>query len=252
MAKAQTISTKIEHLHKKGVATKKQRGSVLLREKLRDDIMWLDIEPCTALDEVALAKKYEVSRTPVREALLLLEREGYVQFLPNRTTIVAPLTMSNIPAMFDTFLLLARSTARAAAGGDLDEETLRSLVNVYRSDLSVGAIRSAFEAQITLYRLLAQAANNRFLAKYLLEVQDASIRLKQIYFFPNLTEETIRQSSSLLEAIVNAVIAADEEAADNAVVASILFESDKTLNSLGPKFGHLLDVTSPFMKDHSQ
>lgn len=223
---------------------KKKRGAVLLYEKLRDDIMWMEIEPGTVLDEVALAARYEVSRTPVREALLLLENEGFVQFLPNRSTIVAPLTMSNIPALFDTFLLLARATARAAAAGETDKEALHTAVEMFRHDLEAGSIRTAFEAQIELYRILASAAQNRFLAKYLLEAQTASVRLKQLYFFPNLDADSQAEAGRLLAGIVDAIVARDPDASDAAVVRSILFEADVVQKSLGPKFGHMMEISS--------
>ena len=60
-------------------ASKSKRGALQVHESLREDILWLRIEPGSALDEVALAERFEVSRTPIREALLLLSGEGLGQ-----------------------------------------------------------------------------------------------------------------------------------------------------------------------------
>lgn len=222
---------------------KKRRGALLVLERLREDIMWLAIAPGTALDEVELAAKYEVSRTPVREALLLLEAEGFVQFLPNRSTIVAPMTLSNIPAFLDTLLLLGRGLLRSAAlNGSADENTLRGHLATYCSRLGEAEIRPAFEAQLALYRHLAICADNRFLSKYFIEVQDASVRLKQLYFFPNLTEQDRDIARLEMGRVVDAVLQGNAEAADAAFVESVMFEARVVQNSLGPRFGATMDI----------
>ncbi|MCC0040259.1 MAG: GntR family transcriptional regulator, partial [Brucellaceae bacterium] len=72
-----------------------RRGALQVYDALREDILWVRIKPGSALDEVRLAERFKVSRTPIREALLLLSGESFVQFLPNRTTVVAPLLLNN-------------------------------------------------------------------------------------------------------------------------------------------------------------
>ena len=52
---------------------KAQRGAIQVYETLRDDILWLRIAPGSAIDEVALAARFDISRTPVREALNQLQ-----------------------------------------------------------------------------------------------------------------------------------------------------------------------------------
>lgn len=227
-------------------APRKKRGALMVHEWLREDILWMEIAPGTALDEVALAAKYDVSRTPIREALLLLASEGFVHFLPNRSTIVAPLTLHNIPALLDTFLLLSRGLVRSVAmTGAAQAHDLRGLVTRYGDGLAAGDVKVAFKAQLALYRHLAEHADNRFLEKYFLEAQDASVRLKQLYFFPTLAESDSRRAVKLLGAVVEAVTNGDPEASDSAVVKSILFEAEVVQRSLGPRFGHKMPIEIP-------
>ncbi|MCK0096714.1 GntR family transcriptional regulator [Yoonia sp. F2084L] len=229
-----------------GETPKKKRGALLVYERMRDEIMWMQIEPGSALDEVALASKYEVSRTPIREALLLLANEGFVQFLQNRTTIVAPLTLHNIPALLDTFLLLARGLLRSVAmNGTARPDDLSDFIETYRHGLAVNDTRGAFEAQLGLYKHLAALSENRFLEKYFLEAQDASVRLKQLYFFPDLTPLEQEKAVNRLRAVVDAVTQADPEASDVAVVQSIMFEAGIVQRRLGPRFGHKMSIVSP-------
>ena len=225
---------------------KKKRGALLVHERMRDEIMWMEIAPGSALDEVALAAKYQVSRTPVREALLLLANEGFVHFLQNRTTIVAPLSLDNTSALLDTFLLLSRGLVRAAAmAGAASRETLAGFVENYRCALESSDIKTAFRAQLALYRHLSDLARNAFLGKYVLAAQDACVRLKLLYFFPNLDAAEKGMAADYLHAVINAVIRCDTEAGDAAVVRSILFEMSVVQRSLGPRFGHVMKIGVP-------
>ena len=92
-----------------------RRGALQVYDVLREEILWVRIAPGSALDETALAARFEVSRTPIREALLLLAGERLVQFLPNRTSIVAHFSLDNTGDYLDTALIISRAMARAAA-----------------------------------------------------------------------------------------------------------------------------------------
>lgn len=223
--------------------SRKKRGALLVYEKLREDIQWLRLDPGSALDEVALAKTYDVSRTPVREALLLLENEGFVQFLQNRTSIVAPLSLHNQAAFLDTFILLSRGLIRAAAmHGTTQRDRLEGLVRNYASRLEADDVEGAFRAQLDLNRCIAKEARNRFLEKYFLEAQDASVRMKLLYFFPHLGAEQRKEAVARLQAIVDAMVAGDPDAGDAAVRDAILFESKVIQGGLAPRYGHEMAI----------
>jgi DNA-binding FadR family transcriptional regulator len=85
-------------------------------------------------------------------------------------------------------------------------------------------------------------SDNRFLEKYFLEIQDASVRLKQIYFFPNLSARDKDKAVNRLRAVTNAVSSGDPDASDKAIVQSILFEGAIVQRSLGPRFGHEMEI----------
>ena len=53
-------------------------GAKLVYETLRDEILSLTLDPGTALDETALAERFGMSRSPVREALIRLAGEDFV------------------------------------------------------------------------------------------------------------------------------------------------------------------------------
>ena len=65
-------------------------------QKLKAQIINNEIAPNSYLDEKALCQSLGVSRTPVREALARLERDGLVVFVPRRGVMVSELSLPTI------------------------------------------------------------------------------------------------------------------------------------------------------------
>ena len=63
--------------------------SVSVYETLKDQILHLDLLPGSSVSEIDTAEKYETSRTPVRDAFKLLERDGLLEIQPHIGTFVS-------------------------------------------------------------------------------------------------------------------------------------------------------------------
>ncbi|MCG5234171.1 GntR family transcriptional regulator [Xanthobacter oligotrophicus] len=72
-----------------------------LRLQIADDIVRGRLAPGTPLEEVEIAKRYGVSRTPVREALRDLAASGLVEARPHRSALVAQPSLERLRGMFD-------------------------------------------------------------------------------------------------------------------------------------------------------
>ena len=83
--------------------------------QIADEIVLGHFAPGTRLDEMSLAKRYAVSRTPVREALKQLEIMGFVESRLNRGSIVAAMSAEQVDQMFETIGELEAACARHAA-----------------------------------------------------------------------------------------------------------------------------------------
>lgn len=84
-------------------------------KKIADEIVLGRFAPGSRLDEVTLAGLFNVSRTPVREALKLLATQGLVVSRPNRGAMVAQMTPEQLNAMFEAIGELEAACARHAA-----------------------------------------------------------------------------------------------------------------------------------------
>jgi DNA-binding GntR family transcriptional regulator len=86
-----------------------------LRLSLADEIMKGDIAPGVSLDETSIARRFEVSRTPVREAIRLLAASGLVEVRPHRSAVVARPTDDRLLGMFEALCELEGLCAGLAA-----------------------------------------------------------------------------------------------------------------------------------------
>ncbi len=86
-----------------------------LAADLAEAILSGDFAPGSRLDEQALAQRYSVSRTPVREALRQLATTGLIEVRPRRGAIVAQVTPDQLEDLFVAMGELEATCARLAA-----------------------------------------------------------------------------------------------------------------------------------------
>ncbi len=215
-----------------------RRGALQVYDVLREEILWVRIAPGSALDERDLAARFEVSRTPVREALLLLAGERLVQFLPNRTSIVAHFSLDNAGDYLDTALIISRAVARAAAlSGRAEAAPLNELVQRFVQAVEDDDWEASLKSELEALRHLAGLSRNIFLSKFFDQVIDAGMRMRMLHYYPNASTEERRASAGRLEALAAAVLAGDAEASDRAIERMILADSAIIVRSLEPRFG---------------
>ncbi|HXV28973.1 MAG TPA: GntR family transcriptional regulator, partial [Sinorhizobium sp.] len=148
----------------------KETGSARVYKILRDDILRVQIAPGSSLDEVGLSERFNLSRSPIREALVRLSGEGLVQILPNRSIIVTPMEFDKMPEFLDALDLLQRVVTRFAAlhrtADDLrrirDAQTdfEREVGRALKTGDCIGMIEKNFE----FHMAIARACRNSYFA----------------------------------------------------------------------------------------
>ncbi|WP_205693911.1 GntR family transcriptional regulator [Croceicoccus ponticola] len=86
-----------------------------LAEKIEDIILTGELPAGSKLDEMVLARRFNVSRTPIREALRHLASTGMVDLIPNRGAFIATLTPEQLHEMFVAMAEMEATCARLAA-----------------------------------------------------------------------------------------------------------------------------------------
>lgn len=104
-------------------------------EELREDIMSCDLQPGEELREVALAEKYGVSKSPIRDALQRLEFEGLVEIAPRQGHRIVPISISDAEDILDLRETLETAATRRIAAHASDED-LATLDEFRTTDVS--------------------------------------------------------------------------------------------------------------------
>lgn len=173
---------------------------------LRDSLVEGRLQPGEILDDATIAQEISVSRTPVREALIQLEREGMVTTPPRRRPKVAeaqPDDLALIIAPLGTLHALAAQLAAPSATGD-DVAAMRAhnaeLLQAVRDD-DFGRARLA---DMAFHRVLVRRAGNRFLASSIESLEMHTSRVVSLYFRNRGPDgQSAREHDEIIQAAVD-------------------------------------------------
>jgi DNA-binding GntR family transcriptional regulator len=125
--------------------------------------------PGEVLSSVELARRFNSSRTPVREALMLLEQEGLVEIRARRRPRVAQPSLEDVQDIYQVRQNLLALGARLVVqrAGDDDIEEVGRRVREMRRMADAGDVDAYFWAHVDLQEFLMQVAGNSVLKKIL-------------------------------------------------------------------------------------
>ncbi len=190
-------------------------GVQFIYDALKRDILEMRLQPGAGLDETRLSERFQMSRTPVREALVRLVAEGLATTLPNRNTIVSSIDFANLPVYFDALTLMYRVTTRLAALKRTDADIVRMQAEQAKF---ADAVRAADAlAMIGTNRdfhvAIAEAGRNRYYTELFTRLLDEGRRILRVYyssFDDHLPDPFVAEHDGLIAAIA----ARDADAAE--------------------------------------
>ncbi|WP_280542693.1 GntR family transcriptional regulator [Chromohalobacter sp. 11-W] len=168
------------------MATYKTRAQ-FVADDLRGRILGGEFKGGTQLRQDALAKDYDVSRIPVREALLTLESEGLVEFHAHRGAFTTELSVAKIRELFDLRVLLETYVLRHAINGltDTDLKKAEDILLKYDQALNSGGdIDNWSEYNFAFHQALyapAELPETLSLISQLNTKSDRYIRMQLVY-----------------------------------------------------------------------
>ncbi|WP_162140928.1 GntR family transcriptional regulator [Fodinicurvata sediminis] len=172
----------IETAGTKGRGRPKGTGSQRVYTAIRERIIRLELEPGADIDEKSLVEEFQVSRTPIREALIRLSSEDLVTLLPNRGARVTTIDLDTVREHFEAMELCQRALARLAAlrhtVNDLEEA--RRYAKQFSNAAEDQDYRAMAEANRRFHMAMAACARNRHFLKLYDSLLSATLRLAQI------------------------------------------------------------------------
>lgn len=145
-----------------------------LRAAIADEIIRGDLAPGTALEEVDIARRFGVSRTPVREALRDLAASGLIETRSHRSALVARPSLARLRGMFEVMAELEALCAGLAAVHMSAEErlALEAMHGGFGALVLAGDPQAYHEANERFHNAVYAGSHNDYLAELTLATRE--------------------------------------------------------------------------------
>jgi DNA-binding GntR family transcriptional regulator len=197
-----------------------------LREIIEEEIVTQQLAPGTRLDEVGLAKRFGVSRTPVREAIGQLASRGLLEIRPRRGAIVPHVSPATLIEMFEVMAEMEALSARLAARR-MSAEERAALVTAHHH---CGEADAAHDPDTYYYRnehfhkLIYAGSHNRFLEQ---EATRLHRRLGPYRRLQLRVHNRMATSSEEHQAVVGGILDGDGEGAAVAIRNHVAVQGER-------------------------
>lgn len=197
-----------------------------LRETIEEEVAIGRMAPGTHLDEMELAKRFGVSRTPVREALSLLAGEGVVEIRARRGAVVAQLSPQRLVEMFEVMAELEAMCARLAARriGSTELDALQQAHEGCRDAAKREDADAYFYANEHFHHAIYLASHNRFLSDQAHALQR---RLRPYRRLQLRVRHRLAKSFDEHQSVLNALRDGDGDAAVDAIRRHVMVQGER-------------------------
>ena len=116
-----------------GKNTEKKNLKVQAYNTLKNKIVTCEYAPGSMLNEAQLATELGFSRTPIREAISILEMEGFLSIVPKKGILVTDILLSDIVQIFQARMEIEPITLKMA-GPHMRKEEVMKWIRIFESD----------------------------------------------------------------------------------------------------------------------
>jgi DNA-binding GntR family transcriptional regulator len=184
--------------------------------ELKRDILTCVLRPTQVVYEAELAQRYGVSKTPVREALNTLRQEGYIDVVPRRGYIVAPISIQDVQQILNLRMILEPVAAELAAQHATAEQ-LRELRRLaQRNETQRGPY--SFSLDRAFHVAVADASGNPRLARCVSNVLE---EVERVYNVCEGMNGSTRPGQDRRPALVESIMKNDPPRAREIMVETI-------------------------------
>ncbi len=161
------------------------------------------LQPGDDLNSVDLARRFHTSRAPVREALILLEKEGLVEMQARRRPRVATISLRQVRELYQVRATLHAFVAELIVTNAADEEiaTLHELYELMEAAVRAGDLSAYFWANVALHERSTEICGNAAVKQLL---DSLGLRTLQMRHFslsqPQRMEQSLADHERLLRA----------------------------------------------------
>jgi DNA-binding GntR family transcriptional regulator len=171
--------------------------------QLRNAIAKGEYKPGERLKEVAIARRFNTSRTPIREALKKLEQEGFIRIAPNVGASVAEFSLKDVSDVYNMVIVLEGTAARFACFEISEEQINRLKEYQFLMEKAAGENNYPllFQLNLQFHWLITESTKNR----YLIEMRRDLRHIVDCFasfaaFIPGQVEATLEEHPRVVDA----------------------------------------------------
>lgn len=156
----------------------------IVYEELKAQILKGDIKPGTRMMEVELAEVLGVSRTPVREAIRKLEKEGLVKIEPRRGAYASELSVKDMVDILEVRQSMEGLAAYYCAQriNDEQKEQLRDYALAFNEAVEEGVYEDMINYDTKFHHLIVECCDNDILVHMIEQLQELVLRFRYLYY----------------------------------------------------------------------
>lgn len=181
-----------------------RNASDVATELLRNAIVDGTLPPGKRLKEEELARSLGISRTPVREALVMLQAEGMIDASPNRGSTVRSHNANELDDLYQLRALLEGHAARRAAAHASDELVGELWASCERFDglISTGEVHDLVQENLSFHTLILDAAGSERLESIVRTVTDLPLVYRSyIWYSPEQRKISLHYHQQITRAL---------------------------------------------------
>ena len=173
---------------------------------LREAILKGDLKPGERLMELQLASKLGVSRTPIREAIRMLEQEGLAVTTPRKGAEVAKMTLKDMEDVLEIRDTLDELAVRIACQKITDEQLkqLEDVKELFEKNTQTNNVKNIAEADVSFHDVIYEATGNPKLVTLLNNLREQVYRYRVEYIKdPKNYPTLIAEHEAILDSLKN-------------------------------------------------
>lgn len=172
---------------------------------IKDAILFNRFQTDTTYSQEAICTELGISRTPVREALLELQKEGFICFCRGKGIRIVPVTEKNARDILEMRIFLEEHNARLASvrAEDAEIEAIMKCLCLLKDELSSHDSHRLYRIDHTFHRLIAAATHNGWMEREINTILDNYLRfeIKSVYADGEHAQTVLKEHLDIGEAI---------------------------------------------------
>ena len=172
-------------------------------DRLRDQIYQHELIPGDPIDEMALCERFGISRTPLREALKVLNSEGLIELIPRRGSFVRSMEIEELNELFPVMAVLeglcAREAVENCTAQDLQQlEKMHEKLENYVKERNIDAY---YEQNFVFHQAVQDLSANKWLQRVIGDLRKVLRLARHMQLtIPGRLEESLEEHRQIMQA----------------------------------------------------